>query len=147
MIIIFSENRKLMALTLGYLGILIQLIITPVVLGEPLPAYHPLKEERVVTERANKTSGQFGGAWSSNVGKKFEAVSDYFGNGELEQAMDILQAMLTWNLSKFERAYVYQFMGFIYVQRNNIDRAIEVFKNAYNWIPYRRFNIKAHYLI
>ena len=130
MIKIFSENRKSMALTLGYLSILIHLIIAPVFLGEPLPAYHPLKEERVVIERANKTSGQFGGAWSSNVGKKFEAVSDHFGNGELEQAMNILQAMHSWNLSKFERAYVYQFMGFIYVQQNNIDKAIEVFKKC-----------------
>ena len=125
----FSENRKIMALILGCLSLLIHLIIAPVALGEPLPAYHPLKEERVVIERANKT-GEFGGAWSSNVGKKFESVSDYFGNGELEQAMTVLQAMLTWNLSKYERAYVYQFMGFVYVQQNNIEKAIEVFKQC-----------------
>lgn len=38
--------------------------------------------------------------------------------------------MLNWNLTKYEEAVVYQFMGFIYVNQNKIDDAIEVFSKC-----------------
>jgi len=47
--------------------------------------------------------------------------------------MNSLKAMLEWNLSKYERAVVYQFMGFVYVQQNDVDSAIEVFKKTVDY--------------
>ena len=88
-----------------------------------LPKYHPLRVDREVVDRPNSVR-QF----SYNVNKKFESVSDRFGNGELDDAFSTLESMLEWNISDYERAVVYQFMGFIFVQQDKIDEAIEVFK-------------------
>jgi hypothetical protein len=77
-------------------------------ISESLPKYHPLKEDRVAIARS-KTSPQM----SDNVNYKFEGVADRFGNSDLEGAMKNLKAMLEWNLSKYEKAVVYQFMGFV----------------------------------
>ena len=90
-----------------------------------LPIHHPLRADRVAVERPN-SSRQF----SYNVEKKFHSVSDRFGEGDLDGAMQSLQSMMEWNLSKYEKAVVYQFMGFVYVQQDNIDQAIEVFKKV-----------------
>jgi len=90
-----------------------------------LPKYHPLRADREVLDRPNSVR-QF----SYNVNKKFEGVSDRFGNGDLDGAMESLESMLTWNLSKYEKAVVYQFMGFVFVQQNKIDDAIEVFSKT-----------------
>ena len=90
-----------------------------------LPKYHPLREDREVLDRPNSVR-QF----SYNVNKKFEGVSDRFGNGDLDGAMQSLESMLGWNLSKYEKAVVYQFMGFVFVQQNKIDDAIEVFSKT-----------------
>ena len=77
-----------------------------------LPKHHPLREDRVVLDRPNSVR-QF----SYNVNKKFEGVSDRFGAGDLDGAMESLESMLEWNLSKYEKAVVYQFMGFVFVAR------------------------------
>mgnify|MGYP001429184285 FL=1 len=90
-----------------------------------LPKYHPLREDREVLDRPNSVR-QF----SYNVNKKFEGVSDRFGNGDLDGAMQSLESMLEWNLSKYEKAVVYQFMGFVFVQQNKIDDAIRVFSKT-----------------
>jgi tetratricopeptide (TPR) repeat protein len=90
-----------------------------------LPIHHPLRADRIAVERPN-SSRQF----SYNVEKKFQGVSDRFGNGDLDGAMESLRSMMEWNLSKYEKAVVYQFMGFVYVQQNNIDEAIRVFKKV-----------------
>ena len=90
-----------------------------------LPKYHPLREDREVLDRPNSVR-QF----SYNVNKKFEGVSDRFGNGDLDGAMQSLESMLKWNLSKYEKAVVYQFMGFVFVQQNKIDDAIRVFSKT-----------------
>ena len=90
-----------------------------------LPKYHPLREDREVLDRPNSVR-QF----SYNVNKKFEGVSDRFGNGDLDGAMQSLESMLEWNLSKYEKAVVYQFMGFVFVQQNKIDDAIKVFSKT-----------------
>ena len=94
-------------------------------ISESLPKYHPLKEDRVAIERSNAAPQM-----AYNVNKKFEGVADRFGNSDLEGAMKNLKAMLEWNLSKYEKAVVYQFMGFVYVQQNDVDSAIEVFKKT-----------------
>ena len=90
-----------------------------------LSKHHPLREDRVVLDRPNSVR-QF----SYNVNKKFEGVSDRFGAGDLDGAMESLESMLEWNLSKYEKAVVYQFMGFVFVQKNNIDEAIRVFSKT-----------------
>lgn len=90
-----------------------------------LPIHHPLRADRIAVERPN-SSRQF----SYNVEKKFQGVSDRFGNGDLDGAMESLRSMMEWNLSKYEKAVVYQFMGFVYVQQNNVDEAIRVFKKV-----------------
>ena len=90
-----------------------------------LPKYHPLREDREVLDRPNSVR-QF----SYNVNKKFEGVSDRFGNGDLDGVMQSLESMLKWNLSKYEKAVVYQFMGFVFVQQNKIDDAIRVFSKT-----------------
>ena len=90
-----------------------------------LPKYHPLREDREVLDRPNSVR-QF----SYNVNKKFEGVSDRFGNGDMDGAMQSLETMLEWNLSKYEKAVVYQFMGFVFVQQNKTDDAIEVFSKT-----------------
>ena len=90
-----------------------------------LPKHHPLREDREVLDRPNSVR-QF----SYNVNKKFEGVSDRFGNGDLDGAMQSLESMLEWNLSKYEKAVVYQFMGFVFVQQNKIDDAIKVFSKT-----------------
>ena len=97
-------------------------------ISESLPKYHPLKEERVAIERSNASPQM-----SYNVNKKFEGVADRFGNSDLEGAMKNLKTMLDWNLSKYEKAVVYQFMGFVYVQQNDVDSAIEVFKKCVDY--------------
>ena len=95
--------------------------------SESLPQYHPLKENRVALERPNSARQM-----AYNVNKKFEGIADRFGNGDLEGAMKSLTTMLEWNLSKYEKAVVYQFMGFVYVQQNKIDEAIDVFSKCVN---------------
>ena len=95
---------------------------------ESLPKYHPLKEDRVAIERSNAAPQM-----SYNVNKKFEGVADRFGNKDLEGAMKNLKAMLEWNLSKYEKAVVHQFMGYVYVQQNDVDSAIEVFKQCVDY--------------
>ena len=90
-----------------------------------LPIHHPLRADRVAVERPN-SSRQF----SYNVEKKFQGISDRFGSGDLVGAMESLESMLGWNISKYERAVVYQFMGFIFVQQDKIDEAIKVFKQV-----------------
>ena len=90
-----------------------------------LPIHHPLRADRVAIERPN-SSRQF----SYNVEKKFQGISDRFGSGDLVGAMESLESMLGWNISKYERAVVYQFMGFIFVQQDKIDEAIKVFKQV-----------------
>ncbi len=90
-----------------------------------LPKHNPLREDREVLDRPNSVR-QF----SYNVNKKFEGVSDRFGNGDLDGAMQSLESMLEWNLSKYEKAVVYQFMGFVFVQQNKIDDAIKVFSKT-----------------
>jgi len=97
-------------------------------ISESLPKYHPLKEDRVAIERPNSAPQM-----AYNVNKKFEGVADRFGNKDLEGAMKNLEAMLEWNLSKYEKAVVYQFMGFVYVQQNDVDSAIEVFKKTVDY--------------
>ena len=97
-------------------------------ISESLPKYHPLKEDRVAMERPNSAPQM-----AYNVNKKFEGVADRFGNKDLEGAMKNLEAMLEWNLSKYEKAVVYQFMGFVYVQQNDVDSAIEVFKKTVDY--------------
>ena len=97
-------------------------------ISESLPKYHPLKEDRVAIERSNAAPQM-----SYNVNKKFEGVADRFGNSDLEGAMNSLKAMLEWNLSKYERAVVHQFMGFIYVQQNDVDSAIKAFKTCIDY--------------
>ena len=74
-------------------------------ISESLPKYHPLKEDRVAIERSNAAPQM-----AYNVNKKFEGVADRFGNSDLEGAMKNLKAMLEWNLSKYEKAVVHQFM-------------------------------------
>tara|TARA_Y100000748_G_scaffold303072_1_gene307111 strand:- start:427 stop:1692 length:1266 start_codon:yes stop_codon:yes gene_type:complete len=90
-----------------------------------LPIHHPLRADREAIERPN-SSRQF----SYNVEKKFQGISDRFGAGDLDGALDSLESMLDWNISKYERAVVYQFMGFVFVQQNKIDEAIDVFKRV-----------------
>ena len=90
-----------------------------------LPLHHPLRADRVAVERPN-SSRQF----SYNVEKKFQGISDRFGSGDLDGAMQSLESMMDWNISKYERAVVYQFMGFIFVQQDKIDDAIKVFKQV-----------------
>ncbi len=114
---VLSRNWKLLTVLPFLIG-----AYPPYVNSESLPQYHPLREDRVVLERPN-TARQM----SYNVNKKFEGVADRFGNGDLEGAMRSLTAMLDWNLSTYEQAVVYQFMGYVYVQQNKIDEAIEVF--------------------
>ncbi len=109
------------------------LIVLPLLLGvyaeysisESLPKYHPLREDRVAIERPNSARQM-----TNNVNKKFEGIADRFGDNDFEGAMENLQKMLSWNLSKYEEAVVYQFMGFIYVNQNKIDDAIEVFSKC-----------------
>ena len=67
---------------------------------------------------------------TNNVNKKFEGIADRFGDNDFEGAMENLQKMLNWNLTKYEEAVVYQFMGFIYVNQNKIDDAIDVFSKC-----------------
>ena len=100
---------------------------TQLVRSESLPQYHPLKENRVALERPNSARQM-----AYNVNKKFEGIADRFGNGDLEGAMKSLTTMLEWNLSQYEKAVVYQFMGFVYVQQNKIDEAIDVFSKCVN---------------
>ncbi len=98
------------------------------IIAEPstkLPKHHPLRVDREVLDRPNSVR-QF----SYNVNKKFEGVSDRFGSGDLDGAMETLESMLKWNLSKYEKAVVYQFMGFVFVQQNKIDNAINVFSKT-----------------
>ena len=116
----FSNFRKL-------------LIVLPLLFGanaeysisESLPQYHPLREDRVAIERPNSARQM-----TNNVNKKFEGIADRFGDNDFEGAMENLQKMLSWNLTKYEEAVVYQFMGFIYVNQNKIDDAIEVFSKC-----------------
>ena len=62
--------------------------------------------------------------------RSFVGISDRFGSGDLDGAMQSLESMMDWNISKYERAVVYQFMGFIFVQQDKIDDAIKVFKQV-----------------
>jgi|TARA_B110000495_G_scaffold99331_1_gene85906 tetratricopeptide (TPR) repeat protein len=93
--------------------------------AQKLEAYHPLKEDRTIIERAASAKQM-----SYNVNKKLEGIADRFGDGDLDGAMKNLEVMLDWNLSSYEQAVIYQFMGFIYVQKNDIDSAIDVFKKC-----------------
>ena len=119
------HKKTIHALAHSMLWITIFLGITETFSAEQLPSYHPLTEERTVLERRS-TAPQM----NYNVNKKFESVAERFGNSDLEGAMKSLQSMLNWNINDYERAVVYQFMGFVYVQQNNIDMAIEVFRKC-----------------
>lgn len=90
-----------------------------------LSLYHPLRADRIAIERKNSSK-----RLSYNVEKKFHGVSDRFGNGDLDGAMATLESMLDWNVTKYEKATIYQFMGFIHVQQDNVDEAIKSFKKT-----------------
>lgn len=121
----FLHNTTKHALALSMLWITVFLGITETFSAELLPSYHPLAEERTVLERRSSAPQM-----NYNVNKKFESVAERFGNSDLEGAMKSLQSMLNWNINNYERAVVYQFMGFVYVQQNNINMAIEVFRKC-----------------
>jgi len=121
----FLHNKKTDFLVFSMLWGTIFFGITETFSAEKLPSYHPLTEERTALERRS-TAPQM----KNNVNKKFESVAERFGNGDLEGAMKSLQSMLNWNINDYERAVIYQFMGFVYVQQNNIDMAIEVFRKC-----------------
>ena len=88
-------------------------------------SYHPLNENRIIIERASSAKQM-----SYNVNKKLEGVADRFGDGDLDGALKNLSLMLDWNLSNYEKAVIYQFMGFVYVQQNDTNSAIDVFKKC-----------------
>ena len=119
------HNKTIHALALSMLWSTVFLGFTETFSAEKLPSYHPLTEERTALERRS-TAPQM----NYNVNKKFESVAERFGDGDLEGAMKSLQSMLNWNINDYERAVIYQFMGFVYVQQNNIDMAIEVFRKC-----------------
>ena len=121
----FFHNKTTSVLALFMLWSIVFFGTTETCSAETLPSYHPLTEERTVVERRS-TAPQM----NYNVNKKFESVAERFGNGDLEGAMKSLQAMLNWNINDYERAVIYQFMGFVYVQQSNIDMAIEVFRKC-----------------
>ena len=116
----FINFRKLLIVLPFLLGVYAEYSIS-----ESLPQYHPLREDRVAIERPNSARQM-----TNNVNKKFEGIADRFGDNDFEGAMENLQKMLNWNLTKYEEAVVYQFMGFIYVNQNKIDDAIEVFSKC-----------------
>ena len=119
------HNKTIHALALSMLWSTVFLGITETFSAEKLSSYHPLTEERTALERRSSAPQM-----KNNVNKKFESVAERFGNGDLEGAMKSLQSMLNWNINDYERAVIYQFMGFVYVQQNNIDMAIEVFRKC-----------------
>jgi tetratricopeptide (TPR) repeat protein len=121
----FFHNKTTGVLALSMLWSIVFFGATETFSAETLPSYHPLTEERTVLERRS-TAPQM----NYNVNKKFESVAERFGNGDLEGAMKSLRSMLNWNINDYERAVVYQFMGFVYVQQSNIDMAIEVFRKC-----------------
>ncbi|MBT5216111.1 MAG: hypothetical protein HN733_04325 [Gammaproteobacteria bacterium] len=88
-------------------------------------SYHPLNENRIIIDRASSAKKM-----SYNVNKKLEGVADRFGDGDLDGALKNLSLMLDWNLSNYEKAVIYQFMGFVYVQQNDTNSAIDVFKKC-----------------
>ena len=88
-------------------------------------SYHPLNENRIIIDRASSAKQM-----SYNVNKKLEGVADRFGDGDLDGALKNLSLMLDWNLSNYEKAVIYQFMGFVYVQQNDTNSAIDVFKKC-----------------
>ena len=94
-------------------------------LSQELELYHPLREDRVVSVRPD--SGQ---QMSRNVNYKLEGVADRFGDSDYDGALKNLEMMLDWNLSVYEKAVIYQFMGFVYVNRNDTDAAIDAFKKC-----------------
>ena len=121
----FFHNKTTSVLALFMLCSIVFSGVAKTFSAETLPSYHPLTEERTVVERRS-TAPQM----NYNVNKKFESVAERFGNGDLEGAMKSLQSMLNWNINDYERAVIYQFMGFVYVQQSNIDMAIEVFRKC-----------------
>ena len=107
----FLHNKKTDFLVFSKLWGTIFFGITETFSAEKLPSYHPLTEERTALERRS-TAPQM----NYNVNKKFESVAERFGDGDLEGAMKSLQSMVNWNINDYERAVIYQFMGFVYVQ-------------------------------
>ena len=76
------------------------LLFLPLQMQQPIyQSYHPLRADREAVDRPN-SSRQF----SYNVDKKFEGISDRFGNGDLDGAMQSLESMMDWNISKYEKA-------------------------------------------
>ena len=59
-----------------------------------------------------------------------EDVADRFGDSDYDGALKNLEIMLDWNLSVYEKAVIYQFMGFVHVNRNDTDAAIDAFKKC-----------------
>ena len=80
-------------------------VYTEYSISESLPEYHPLREDRVAIERPNSARQM-----TNNVNKKFEGIADRFGDNDFEGAMENLEKMLSWNLTKYEEAVVYQIM-------------------------------------
>ena len=89
-----------------------------------LPKYHPLREDREVLDRLNSVR-QF----SYNVNKKFEGVSDRFGNGDWMEQCKVLS--LCWNgIFLNMRKLLFISLWVLYSQQNKIDDAIKVFSKT-----------------
>lgn len=120
--------HKLISLPVNWTVLFLLILLSSLsvdLLSKELELYHPLREDRIVSVRPD--SGQ---QMSQNVNYKLEGVADRFGDSDYDGALKNLEMMLDWNLSVYEKAVIYQFMGFVYVNRNDTDAAIDVFKKC-----------------
>ena len=69
-------------------------------------------------------------AMSEPVFRRLEAAHEFYGTGEIDQALERLENLQNLRLSPYEAALVEQTFGFCYLQLGNVERALEAFEQT-----------------
>ena len=87
-----------------------------------LPAWHPLRPDRVAEEREEPPSSMSEGFY-----RRLSRAHELLGEDNLVEALEVMDGIRTDRLSDYEGAQLYQTYGFVYSQMDREDEAFEAF--------------------
>ena len=67
---------------------------------------------------------------SEQVYDRLEAIHEFYAAGEIDEALDWVESLAARRLSAYEETLLQQILGFCYIQKNDIVRAIEAFERT-----------------
>lgn len=107
-------------------SLIVALLIAVIGLAPPTTrAQEELDENRTVLKRDDPVHSM-----TEPVYRRLSAAHEQLGEDQLDEALDTLRKLQKTRLNKYEKALVYQTLGFVYAQQSDNENAIKSFEQS-----------------